>query len=148
MTENDIPKTKWRILDYPMKENELEEAKVMVDGLLQDLYIELKPEKFNIFKKWLTENWKMIDNRTEVVNIKKDDYDVYIGRGSKWGNPFVIGRDGTRSEVIKKYEKYLANNQYLLNSLEELREKKLGCHCKPLACHGDILVKFIKFKVK
>lgn len=56
MTENDIPKTKWRILDYPMKENELEEAKVMVDGLLQDLYIELKPEKFNIFKKWLTEN--------------------------------------------------------------------------------------------
>lgn len=90
----------------------------------------------------------MVNIRTEVVNIKHDDYDVYIGRGSKWGNPFIIGKDGPRSEVIKKYEKYLANNQFLLDSLEELRGKKLGCHCKPLDCHGDVLVKFIKFKVR
>ena len=44
---------------------------------------------------------------TKVVNKYKHVYDVYIGRGSKWGNPFVIGKDGTREEVINKYEEYL-----------------------------------------
>jgi len=32
----------------------------------------------------------------KVVNLRKEKYDVYIGRGSKWGNKFVIGRDGDR----------------------------------------------------
>lgn len=83
---------------------------------------------------------------TKVVNIKQDDYDVYIGRGSKWGNPYKIGKDGTRKEVIKKYEKYLLNSSELLDSLEELRYKKLGCYCKPKICHGDVLVKFLKYR--
>lgn len=42
-----------------------------------------------------------------VVNIKKADCDVNIMRPSKWGNPFVIGRDGTRDEVIDKFEKWI-----------------------------------------
>ena len=81
---------------------------------------------------------------TKVVNKYKHVYDVYIGRGSKWGNPFVIGKDGTREEVINKYEKYLLNNPELLNSLHELKGKTLGCFCKPKACHGDVLVKYIR----
>ena len=81
---------------------------------------------------------------TKVVNKYKHVYDVYIGRGSKWGNPFVIGKDGTREEVINKYEKYLLNSPELLNSLHELKGKTLGCFCKPKACHGDILVKYIR----
>lgn len=81
---------------------------------------------------------------TKVVNVSNDEYDVYIGRPSKWGNPFLIGRDGTRSEVIEKFEKYLEENEQLKNDINELDGKVLGCHCKPKACHGDVLVKFIK----
>ena len=77
---------------------------------------------------------------TRVVNLRYDSYDVYIGRGSKWGNSFKIGKDGTRKEVIEKYRKYLLANPELNGSLHELRSKVLGCYCKPLACHGDVLV--------
>ena len=81
---------------------------------------------------------------TKVVHCKKERYDVYIGRGSKWGNPFIMGKDGNREEVIKKYETYLLGNVDLMNSLHELKDKILGCWCKPKACHGDILIKYIK----
>ncbi len=74
-----------------------------------------------------------------VVHCKKDKYDVYIGRGSKWGNPFIIGRDGTRDEVIEKYHQWVIKQSNLMNSLHELKDKILGCWCSPKACHGDIL---------
>lgn len=81
---------------------------------------------------------------TRVVHYKRDEYDVYIGRGSKWGNPYIIGRDGTREEVIDKYRNYvLMRKPNLLNCLEELKGKRLGCWCSPKACHGDVLVEFI-----
>lgn len=64
---------------------------------------------------------------------------VYIARPSKWGNPFRIGVDGTRSEVIEKYRDYILSNPDLLGSLHELAGKDLGCWCKPLPCHGDVL---------
>jgi hypothetical protein len=83
---------------------------------------------------------------TTVVNLKKEPYDVYIGRGSKWGNPFKIGRDGNRKEVIEKYENYLLNSPELMRDLQELKGKRLGCYCKPLPCHGDILVKHLNKK--
>jgi len=78
---------------------------------------------------------------TRVVNCHKEPYDVYIGRGTKWGNPF---KDGTRSEVISKYRDYIIRNKELMNCLHELEGKVLGCHCKPKACHGDILVYLVK----
>jgi len=77
-----------------------------------------------------------------VVHCKKEKYDVYIGRPSKWGNPFNIGKDGNREEVIRKYEEYLLSNKKLMNDIHELRGKILGCWCAPLACHGDILNKY------
>tara|TARA_R110002020_G_scaffold161540_4_gene346751 strand:- start:150 stop:407 length:258 start_codon:yes stop_codon:yes gene_type:complete len=80
---------------------------------------------------------------TQVVNKYRDSYDVYIGRGSKWGNPFRIGIDGTREDVIKQYRDWIQTQPYLLNSLEELRGKTLGCFCSPQACHGDILVELL-----
>lgn len=82
--------------------------------------------------------------KTEVVNIGYRNFDIYIGRPSKWGNSFVIGKDGTRKEVIAKYEKWIREQPELMAALPELVGKKLGCHCKPHACHGDILVKLIK----
>jgi len=80
---------------------------------------------------------------TTVVNLRYEEYDVYIGRGSKWGNKYVIGRDGNREEVVDKYEKDIRQNEHLLSLLYELKNKRLGCFCKPLSCHGDVLVKLI-----
>jgi len=81
-----------------------------------------------------------------VVNIKNDEYDIYIGRGSKWGNPFRINIDGTREEVIALYEIWLMNKPELMADLHELQNKILGCHCKPKACHGDILEQLIEVR--
>jgi Domain of unknown function (DUF4326) len=80
---------------------------------------------------------------SKVVHCKRDSYDVYIGRPSKWGNPFVIGRDGTRSEVIEMYRTWLylePRTKLREEARRELRGKRLGCFCAPLACHGDILL--------
>ena len=74
-----------------------------------------------------------------VVHCKKSNYDVYIGRPSIWGNPFIIGKDGTRSEVIEKYRNWIKTQPQLLAKLHTLRGKRLGCYCAPHACHGDIL---------
>jgi hypothetical protein len=84
--------------------------------------------------------------KTRVVHCKKERYDIYIGRPSKWGNPFREGKDGTRKEVIDKYRKYILSNKELMNSLHELEGKVLGCWCKPKACHGDVLVELIEKK--
>lgn len=82
-------------------------------------------------------------NSITVVNkYHKIPYDIYIGRGSIWGNPFIIGKDGNREEVIEKYEEYLVNSPELLKKLPELRGKTLACFCAPKACHGDVLAKY------
>ena len=65
---------------------------------------------------------------------------LYIGRPSKWGNPFVIGRDGSRADVIAKYRAWIVAQPALLNALDELRGRDLICWCAPLACHGDVLI--------
>ena len=87
---------------------------------------------------------------TKVVHCKKEPYDVYIGRtvqgmrGSIWGNPFKIGPDGTREEVIEKYRKYILGKPELLKQLESLRGKTLGCWCNPQSCHGDVLIELLE----
>lgn len=80
----------------------------------------------------------------KIVNIKTEPYDIYIGRGSILGNPFVIGKDGNREEVISKFEEYARKNEKILHFIKTLKDEGggvLGCHCKPKACHGDILIK-------
>ena len=79
-----------------------------------------------------------------VVHCKRHKYDIYIGRGSKWGNPYKIPQDGDRDTVIQKYEDYIRDRPGLLDSLPELRGKVLGCWCKPKPCHGDVLIKLLK----
>ena len=88
---------------------------------------------------------------TRVVNVKDELCDVLIDRSTKWGNPFSH-REGTkaeylvstRTEAIQKYREYLESNEELLGCLLELDGKVLWCHCKPKACHGDVLVEFIE----
>lgn len=64
---------------------------------------------------------------------------VSVARPSKWGNPFKIGKDGTREQVIAKYEEWLMKQPRLLAALPELRGKVLVCWCAPLPCHADVL---------
>ena len=69
---------------------------------------------------------------------------VYIGRPSKWGNPFKVGRDGDYGECKEKYREYVKGRDDLLNALSELKGCALGCWCKPKPCHGDVLVELIE----
>ena len=83
---------------------------------------------------------------TEVVNIyehERTDRDVYIGRGSKWGNPFYIGKDGTRKEVVEKYREYVRTRPDLIADIHELDGKVLTCYCRPQLCHGDVLLELL-----
>jgi hypothetical protein len=77
--------------------------------------------------------------KTTVVHCKRNVYDTYIGRPSKWGNPFVIGPDGDRLQVIEKYREWIFTQPKLLADLNELRGKRLGCWCSPAICHGNVL---------
>ena len=81
---------------------------------------------------------------TRVVNAHRKPYDVLIARPSKRGNPFRIGRDGNRDQVIKMYEVHVRRRPDLIAALPELAGKRLGCYCKPLSCHGDVLVKLLR----
>lgn len=94
-----------------------------------------------------------MEKKTVVVNLGREKFDVYIGRRSgkllesKWSNPYKIGKDGTREEVIQKYRAYIRKRLQLKSwrlSLQQLRGKRLGCWCKPLSCHGDVLVEFLE----
>jgi hypothetical protein len=80
----------------------------------------------------------------EVVNIRKSAYDILIARPSKWGNPFQVGRDGNREQVIRMYEVHVRRRPDLIAALPELVGKRLGCYCKPEACHGDVLIRLLK----
>jgi hypothetical protein len=86
-----------------------------------------------------------------VLNYKRDGLPpgaVYIGRlmpryglpGSKWHNPYKVGRDGTREEVIAKYECHL-HDSGLIDAVHELRGRDLVCWCAPEPCHGDVLLR-------
>lgn len=77
-----------------------------------------------------------------IYHCTAPDDAVFIGRGSSWGNPFIIGRDGTRSEVIKKFEEKILPNL----DLTKLIGYDLVCYCKPQDCHGDSILNKIKEK--
>lgn len=70
-------------------------------------------------------------------NVPKDA--VYVGRPTKWGNPFVIGRDGTREETIQKYRGTITLIVERAAKLE-LKGKHLVCWCAPKPCHADVLL--------
>lgn len=79
---------------------------------------------------------------TKVVHCKKSKFDVYIGRPSIWGNPFEMGKDGTREEVIQKYRDWFLTQPDLQRRIGELKGKTLACWCSPKACHGDVLKEY------
>lgn len=89
--------------------------------------------------------------RTRVVHVKEAPFDVYIGRAnadlpeSVWHNPYVIGKDGTREDVVGAYHRYVLSKPDLLKRVAGLQGLTLGCWCKSkqspdALCHGDVLV--------
>jgi hypothetical protein len=88
---------------------------------------------------------------TEVVNKERDnDFDAYIGRGTPWGNPFHVGKQEgqfERDEAIEKYkehfEKNILGDEGKRRGLLGLRGMRIACHCKPLACHGDVIAGYL-----
>jgi hypothetical protein len=69
---------------------------------------------------------------------------AYVGRPSKFGNPFEVGPDGSREEVIEKFTKYIRRNPSLmLDAINELSGKDLVCWCAPLPCHADVLLRLV-----
>lgn len=87
---------------------------------------------------------------TRVVNKKlTDKFDVYIGRGTPWGNPFAIGHgDGPdRAQVIEQYKEYfsekIATDSAFRNGILGMKGLRLACFCKPQACHGDVIASYL-----
>lgn len=84
---------------------------------------------------------------TTVVNKNKERYDILIQNGTKWGNPFYDDPKLSREQKVKKFEDYFydAINRGVIKreDLKILYGKKLGCSCKPLACHGDIIANYV-----
>lgn len=73
---------------------------------------------------------------------------MFIGRPSLFGNPFRIDVDGTRDEVVEKYRQYfigrIIEDPQFEARVMALKGKVLGCYCKPLACHGDVIVEYLE----
>lgn len=109
-----------------------------------------------IFATWTDSERELLselrNGETVVLNMRADaharlwawceqsGYAVRIDRKSPWGNPFVLGDDGNRREVITKYaDYYLPHKPKLLEQMPTLRGKALGCWCAPQDCHGHIL---------
>ena len=65
---------------------------------------------------------------------------VYVGRPTRWGNPYSIGRDGTREEVIEKFRWLAEEPSFSQVIRDNLRGKDLLCWCAPEACHADVLL--------
>jgi Domain of unknown function (DUF4326) len=90
------------------------------------------------------------------VNQKRNNFNRYIGRTwrdmlqSAYHNPFHVGKDGDRSEVILKFILYWYSPRQVslrARALNEIKETDvLGCWCKPLDCHGDIIAGYLDWK--
>ena len=86
----------------------------------------------------------------KLINLRHTHHTVPAGavridRATKWGNPFVIGKDGDRAQVIAKHEAWFISDDprsvALRAALDELKDKDLACWCHPLPCHGTSLMR-------
>ena len=111
------------------------------------------------------DDFERIEGVTYVVHFKKYPHDVYIGRPSKWANPYThkdLDRTlakfqvSSRKEAIEGYENHL-NESGLIKDIDELRGKILGCWCcnkpadgseKNFLCHGQVLAKYLNSELK
>ena len=83
--------------------------------------------------------------RKRTKGFKMPPNTIYVGRGSKWGNPFMVGMYSggepiDRDEAVRLYRQHIRIN-HLESEITQLRGKNLACWCpldKP--CHADVLL--------
>lgn len=94
---------------------------------------------------------------TRVVNVRDEKYDIYIGRANVikdgyFGNPFRMDNESQRNDVLWRYQLYFSerikNDREFRARVVQLKGKVLGCFCKPRACHGDVIVKWLEENVR
>ena len=61
---------------------------------------------------------------------------------SIWANPFTVKECGSAEIAVAKYKDWI-QTQPVIEQLETLRGKTLGCWCKPKMCHGDALLELL-----
>jgi hypothetical protein len=90
--------------------------------------------------------------RTRAVNLRTEQHDVYIGRAGHghdgfFGNPFRLGEHEPRGATIQRYREWflarIASDPEFRKRVLELKGKRLGCFCKPHACHGGVMAQWI-----
>jgi hypothetical protein len=103
----------------------------------------IRPE-YNNLSEWMNDKNNIYIGRKGVVFI---DNTRFPQNSSNFANPYKIGKDGTREEILFKYKKFivnkLENNKDLVIELLSLKDKKLGCWCCPEMCHGNVLLELI-----
>jgi len=91
------------------------------------------------------------ESPTVVVNVRHEKPDVYCGRPSIYGNPYRIGKDGTRVDVILKYIDYffdrMAKDVEFRNAIYALKGKRIGCWCHPNLCHLHVIAYYLNHYV-
>jgi hypothetical protein len=101
-------------------------------------------------------------SRTTVVNVNEtDEWDVYIGRSDGrhmnntdigddgWlGNPYRLEEGYSRTEAVNRFEEdfheRIDADVKFRAAVEDLKGETLACHCKPKACHGDVIVRYLE----
>lgn len=102
--------------------------------------------KYKNLKEWVSDEKNVYIGRAGIVFIDKCRFPT---QSSNFANPYKIGKDGSRTDAINKYKKYitekLESDLSLQKELLSLKGKNLGCWCAPEACHGDVLLEMIDY---
>lgn len=105
----------------------------------------IRKEGYSDLKAWCSDSQNVYVGRAGVVFVEKERYPK---QASVFCNPFKVGKDGTRDEVIAKFRVYMKAkveaDPVVKGQLLGLKGKRLGCWCKPEACHGDVLLELIE----
>lgn len=101
--------------------------------------------KYHNLKEWMEDPNNVYIGRAGIVFI---DGKRFPPSASPFANPYKVGRDGSLSEILIKYEEYirkkLEKDSELREELLSLDGKTLGCWCAPDPCHGDILIRILE----
>ena len=84
---------------------------------------------------------KIYSKRVGAEKPPKDA--IYVGRPTKWGNPFAVGRDGDQEECVALYKEWInqPEQDWLVEAAQqELQGKDLVCWCVPQPCHAKVLM--------
>ena len=108
----------------------------------------IRKDGYKDLKDWCSDTNNVYVARAGVVFVKEGDKkERFPKKDSVFCNPFKVGKDGTREEVIAKFrssmDAKLRADPLLVEELRKMKGKRLGCWCKPEACHGDVLLELM-----